>query len=191
MNRFLITAAVLCVAVPVASQESNPASKPASEVISKEPEVYEFPEIGQVRQVKHDEALAVLGSHGRKLLVVNYWATWCAPCVKELPFFAEAQSKYKDQDVLILGYNMDIPVYAEQSEQVAEQTIAKKGLNFPNLMLNVDPSVTFPEISDTWSGALPATFYYDGEGNLLLERLEEVDQETLNADIERLLAEMS
>ncbi len=186
INRCLAIAMGAAVALPALAQDSEPASQPAAEAAQS----YEFPEIGQVETVGHDEALAVLESHGSRLLVVNFWATWCGPCVAELPYFVQAQKAYGDKGVLVVGYNMDIPVFAEESEQVAEQTIAKKSLNYPNLMLDVDSSITFPEISDEWSGALPATFYYDAEGTLLFERLEEVDQETLNADIERLLADL-
>ena len=67
---------------------------------------YEFPEAGEAPVVDEKEIADILELHGAELLVVNFWATWCSPCVKELPYFVKIAEKYPKK-VRVLGLSVD------------------------------------------------------------------------------------
>ena len=143
-----------------------------------------FPPAGEVTILKDQDAKRLLTTHGKRLLVVNYWATWCAPCVAELPYFVEAHEKYKNQDVLIVGLSLD---FLHSWKKSLLPFLQKKKIPYPNFVLDVDPNTYITAISPAWSGSLPATFYYDNEGRKLGEQLGAVEKEDLFQDIEKYL----
>jgi thiol-disulfide isomerase/thioredoxin len=65
-----------------------------------------------------------------KIVVINFWASWCQPCLKEFPSLVELRNKYKVEDVLILGVNSDM----EEPEKNMAKTIKQYKLNFPNVL---------------------------------------------------------
>ena len=96
-----------------------------------------------------------------KLKVINFWATWCAPCIKELPYYEEAQTSYKN-DVEILLVSLDfadklntkvIPLLARKNIQT--RAVLLEDGNYNEWIDRVDPS---------WTGALPATLFISGNG---------------------------
>jgi len=151
---------------------------------------YAFPtDAKDVELIELGEAQKITETHGHDLLVVNFWATWCAPCVAELPYFQASYEKHKHDGLQVVGFVMDKFAYEEEWPEYTFETIENKGLTFPNFQMELDPTVAVPWFSDKWEGALPATFYYDKSGKKVGERLGEVDKETLDADIQRLLAQ--
>ncbi len=90
--------------------------------------------------------------NNQKLLVVNFWATWCAPCVKELPYFEEAGRK-NEVDVLLVSIDfeedaLDKVTRFQERKQLESPVMIMENLNFNEWM---------PKISEEWSGAIPAT----------------------------------
>ncbi len=96
-----------------------------------------------------------------KVLVVNFWATWCVPCVKELPYFEEAYDHYSGTDVEILLVSLD---FEHQIESRLIPFIEKKGLR-PEVIVLDDPDANawIDKVDPSWSGAIPATFVKHGE----------------------------
>lgn len=93
-----------------------------------------------------------------KWLVVNFWAPWCAPCLEEIPLFAEAQAKLGKEGLQIIGIALD------SSVNVA-QYLAAKPANYPMLMGNA--------AVDTWAatlgnvqGVLPYTVIFAPDGHI-------------------------
>lgn len=60
-----------------------------------------------IPEIKSDELLNRINNGGDTTFVVNFWATWCAPCVKELPLFEEINTKYADQNIKVLLVSVD------------------------------------------------------------------------------------
>lgn len=87
--------------------------------------------------------------------IVNFWATWCAPCVKELPDFDSISKVYKNEKIKVLLVTMD---FKEELKNKVLPFIVSKKIHSEVLLLDeVNGNYFIPKISDAWSGALPAT----------------------------------
>ena len=87
--------------------------------------------------------------------IVNFWATWCAPCVKELPDFDSIYTTYKNEKVKMLLVSMD---FKEDLKTKVIPFINAKKLKAEVLILDeINGNYFIPKISDQWSGAIPAT----------------------------------
>ncbi len=90
--------------------------------------------------------------------LVNFWATWCKPCVDEMPYFEAMQEKYKDQKLKVLMVSLDNPDHLETRviPFINENNIQNEVL----LLDDLNANYWIPEVDDRWSGAIPATVYY-------------------------------
>lgn len=112
-------------------------------------------------------------------LIINFWATWCAPCVKELPAFDTIFNKYHQEKVKIILVSLD---FKKDIESKLIPFIEKKEIKPPVIFLDETQDNYFiPKISDKWSGAIPATlivnsknsYRYFHEGELDVNFLED------------------
>ena len=91
------------------------------------------------------------------LYIVNFWATWCGPCVAELPYFEQAAKDNAGKNVKILLINLDFP--SEKTKVIA--FVAKRKLQNDVYLLNAgDPNKWIDQIDSSWDGAIPATVFY-------------------------------
>jgi len=94
-----------------------------------------------------------------KTYVVNFWATWCAPCVKELPHFETLYKNYKANDVEVLLVSLDFP---NQYDKKLKPFIVKHDLQSKVLVLNdVYMNTWIPKVNENWDGAIPVTIIYN------------------------------
>ena len=104
---------------------------------------------------------ALLRQEDDQVRVINFWATWCAPCIKELPYFEEMGRKYASSGVEVYLVSLDFPA-AWESRLPA--FIRKKGLQSPVVILDdPDQNSWIPRVDPGWSGAIPATLIYRGD----------------------------
>ncbi|OIQ30791.1 MAG: thioredoxin [Bacteroidetes bacterium MedPE-SWsnd-G2] len=102
----------------------------------------------------------LINKNDNRIHVVNFWATWCAPCIKELPYFEAVKQEYKDQNVEVLLVSLDFP---NKYETALKPFILKHKLQSKVVALNdVDANSWIPKVDSSWSGALPATIIYKG-----------------------------
>jgi len=115
-----------------------------------------------------------------KVYVVNFWATWCSPCVKELPYFEKVNKEYKDKNVEVILVSLDFP---KKKETKLLPFIAKKNLQSKVLHLDdVDEQFWIADIDKDWSGALPATLIYGNGQRKFFEK--SFTQEELENEIQ-------
>ena len=126
----------------------------------------------------HDGLEPLINVTDDKIHVVNFWATWCAPCVKELPYFEKLNEEYKDKDVELLLVSLDFP---RQYETKLKPFLKEKQLKSRVVCLDdVNQNRWIPAIDTTWSGALPATIIYKGNKRQFYEKsftYEELEKE--------------
>ncbi len=86
--------------------------------------------------------------------IVNFWATWCKPCIQEMPYFEKFSSEYKSRPVKVLLVNVDAKSKLESS---VKPFVKRNGLKNEVLFLN--ESAYQSKIDKSWNGSLPATLY--------------------------------
>jgi peroxiredoxin len=97
---------------------------------------------------------ASLESYKGKVVLLNFWATWCGPCKTEIPWFIELESKYGDQGFTVLGVSMD-----EDGWKAVTPYVAEHKMNYPVLLADEHVNRLFGGIE-----ALPTTMVIDREG---------------------------
>ena len=123
-----------------------------------------LPTSGQsVEEVNFDELSPLLHQNSDTTYVVNFWATWCKPCVEEMPHFLEVASELKDEKVKFIFVSLDFPT---QKESRLLPFIEKYEMDERVILLN-DPNSNewIEKVSSDWSGAIPATFVYRKESS--------------------------
>ena len=120
-----------------------------------------------------------------KVVVVNFWATWCAPCVHELPELAKFYKQLDPQKVVFVSASADAP---ETIDDVVKPFVAKRKLPFPIHVVDATPDQLAKALDmGDWEGTLPATFIYDQEGKLRKSWVKETTAPALEAAIKPLL----
>jgi thiol-disulfide isomerase/thioredoxin len=108
-----------------------------------------------VPSLTYNKLKPLLNQKGDKIYVVNFWATWCAPCIKELPYF-EVIDRREDVEVLLVS--LDFPKHKESR---LLPFIKKHKLQARVVLLDdADENSWINDIYPNWSGALPATLIY-------------------------------
>ncbi|MCX7548203.1 TlpA disulfide reductase family protein [Xanthomarina sp. F1114] len=109
-----------------------------------------------------------LSTNTDKTYIVNFWATWCAPCIKELPYFETLNKKYSDKNVEVILVSLDFPhVY----ETKLKPFIAENNLESKVVVLNdMDSNTWIPKVDKSWSGAIPATLIFNKEERVFFEK---------------------
>ena len=89
------------------------------------------------------------------LYIINFWATWCAPCVGELPEFNALQSKYANMPVKVLLVSLDFK--GDNTFKLAG-FLKRKNITPEVVWLSdTDPNIFIPKIENSWEGSIPAT----------------------------------
>jgi thiol-disulfide isomerase/thioredoxin len=114
--------------------------------------------------IKFSDLKEIIEDKNNDLLVVNFWATWCAPCVKELHQFDELQEKYKGQNVKVVLVSFD---FADQLNKRVIPFVEKRNVKSEVVLLDeTDYNSFIDNIDPSWSGAIPATLMIDRRNGL-------------------------
>lgn len=115
-----------------------------------------------------------------KVLVVNYWATWCPPCREEMPMFSLLHDKYQDQGVQFVGIGID-------SVDKIREFQAKEQVSYPLLVGTFDAMTSSQRLGNT-AQALPFTVVIDRQGRLDLVKLGKLTEAELEPKLQALVA---
>lgn len=136
-------------------------------------------ENAEIEVYNFDQLESFLSSNTNKTLVVNFWATWCKPCIKELPYFEAARTKYIE-DVKVILVSLDFP---EKLESQLIPFVRNNNIQSQVVLLD-DPyeNEWIPKVDSTWSGAIPATLIINSAKRIFYEKSfsqEELEDEIL------------
>ncbi len=109
----------------------------------------------------------LLNRKNGKTYVVNFWATWCKPCVAELPYFERLGEKYKDSGVEVVLVSLDMPGTLDKK---LLPFVKREALTSRVVVLD-DPRQNdwIPKVAEEWSGAIPATLIYNKDRRAFYE----------------------
>lgn len=136
-----------------------------------------------IPQIKLKELQTLMTAENNRIQVINFWATWCAPCVKELPLFEKLNQENKSIDITLVSMDYDL----DPDPAKVERFVARKKLqNKVVILAETDPNSWIDKIDKNWSGALPATILINpatGKRKLIQKELHEGDLEKLLSEI--------
>lgn len=137
----------------------------------------------EIKIYDYDGLEPLINKKDDKVHVVNFWATWCAPCVKELPYFETINEKYKDKGVEVLLVSLDFP---KDYDKKLKPFIKTKKIKSEIVAFDdTDQNRWIPAINKDWSGALPATIIYNKDKRQFYEQ--SFTQEELETELKQFL----
>ena len=120
-----------------------------------------------------------IGDWDGDVVLVNFWATWCPPCLREMPAFVEVQDAYEDQGVTIVAVAID-------DEHAVRDFADTHALNFP-VLLGQSGGMAVTRDYGNRLGALPYSVLLDREGRIRFVQAGELHKETLERELRPLL----
>lgn len=118
-------------------------------------------------------------------LIVNFWATFCIPCIEEIPYFQEAVKKHKKDNVTLLLVSMDLREDYTKIKPLA----AKKKFTAPIVWLNETNADYFcPKVDSSWSGAIPATLFINNKTGYRKFYEDKIKEDKLEKEIMAILS---
>jgi thiol-disulfide isomerase/thioredoxin len=120
---------------------------------------------------------------GEKLTVLDFWATWCRPCIISIPELIKLSDKYQDQGVRFVGINADSP----RNRSKVRPFVSSMGITYP-VLLDFDLQLQ----SDFFISGFPTLLILDGKGKVLFTHVGYIqgDEKEIEDAIKKLLAEM-
>ena len=119
-----------------------------------------------------------LSDYKGRVVLLNFWATWCHGCKTEIPWYMEFQKKYKAQGFTVVGASMD-----DQGWKIVKPFVKAKKLNYPVVMASEDLAKQYG------LGEMPLSILIDRDGRIADSHAGVVDRNEWESEIERLLNE--
>jgi thiol-disulfide isomerase/thioredoxin len=114
-----------------------------------------------------------------KILVVNFWASWCPPCVEEMPTLDKLQQEFSSQNVLFVGIGIDSPTNIREF-------LKKTPVSYPILIGGLEGSNLSKQMGNS-QGALPYTIIINTQGKATSSKLGKISEEELRKSIKSAL----
>lgn len=125
-------------------------------------------------------AEATLGDYDGRVLLLNFWATWCQPCKAEMPWFVAFEDVFADEGFAVLGVSVDQPGW-----DVVRPFLEERPVNYRIALADTaERAAPFGRMN-----ILPTTWLIDRQGRIAASHIGIVDRESMEAEIRQLLAE--
>jgi peroxiredoxin len=117
-----------------------------------------------------------LADYKGKVIVLNFWATWCGPCQTEIPELVDTYVEFKDKDVVLLGISID------DTAETLQKYAKAKGMNYPVLLMQDDVDEAYGPII-----GVPITVFIGRDGVISRRHLGPITKEQVEREIKALL----
>jgi len=140
-----------------------------------------LPKVTQIDGIALQNLLKREGEN-QKPLLVNFWATWCGPCVEEFPDLVKIDNDYKGK-IDFITITLDEP---EEINTGVPKFLGKMNAGMPTYLLKVaDEGEAISSVYKDWGGGLPFTIFFDGKGAMIYNRQGKIVVNTLRSEIEK------
>ena len=134
----------------------------------------------EIRSIKATELERII-AESKTPLIINMWATWCKPCVEEIPYFLDEVKDHKKDSLTILLVSLD---FKEAYPDVISSFAKKRDFDAPIVWLDETNADYFcPKLDPKWSGAIPATLFINNKTGYRNFVEEQVSHERLKKEI--------
>lgn len=139
-----------------------------------------------IRKIKAEWIQELKKNKSDTVYVINFWATWCKPCIEELPYFEQINREYKDKKVKVILVSND---FKKQYDAKLVPFVKEKNLQSEVVFMDeTDANSWINKVNPEWSGAIPATLIICGaktythfsEGETTFKELEELIKPLIN-----------
>lgn len=136
-------------------------------------------------QIRFADLEKILSSKEDKLLVINFWATWCPPCVKELPHFQKVAKEFNNDKVTFLLISLDFP---SQLDSHLRPFLKKNNIALDvALMMDTDANEWIDKVDPSWQGNIPVTLMFNNAKKIRKFHSGDLDETELRNMINSLL----
>lgn len=140
----------------------------------------------EIKQVKINELEKII-KESKTPLLVNFWATWCMPCIEEIPYFQEEVKKHKKDSLQLILVSLD---FQKQYPAALSAFVKKRKYVFPVIWLNeTDADYFCPKIDSKWSGSIPATLFVNNKTGYRKFFEKQLSEEELKKEIMAILGQ--
>lgn len=138
----------------------------------------------EIKIINDSDLLRILVEEKGSAVLINVWATWCAPCREEFPDLVKLSNDYRNQ-IRFIG------ISADEVEDIDDKVIPflkSQNAQFENYLIKVsDPEDFINALNIDWSGAIPATFIYDKNGLQSVALIGKQSYNELNNEIKKVI----
>ena len=137
--------------------------------------------LAKINEISYPKMIA---AQKGKVVLADFWATWCVPCRKEMPELAKLEAKLKAKGLVLIPISADEP----ENEAAAREFLSKAGVKTPGYLKAPKDDDTFIRAIDPkWGGELPALVLYDKAGRKVQIWKGETAMATIEAAVSKLL----
>ncbi|MGI8892860.1 MAG: TlpA family protein disulfide reductase [Bacteroidia bacterium] len=108
----------------------------------------------QAKIINTDQLIKEYHKTNDTTYIINFWATWCKPCIEELPYFLQLENELINQPFKFLFISLDDSKYRESRVIPFAE---KNKMNNVFILEDKDPNEWIPRVSEEWTGSIPAT----------------------------------
>jgi len=137
----------------------------------------------QAKNLVDGEVISLQDMEGR-VLIIDFWATWCPPCRMEIPGFIEIYDKYKDKKFAIIGISVDV-----SGETVVKKFIEEYKVNYPVIMVTRQLQSDYEKAIGKPIRGIPTTLVVNREGSIESVHVGYRSRDAFEKEIKKLLGE--